>query len=180
MANQFLGQLMLVGFNFAPRGWAQCAGQILPISQNTALFSLLGTYYGGNGTNNFALPNLQGRCALGMGQGAGLSAYDLGQMGGSATATLTASNIPAHTHTVNAVEGREESGTDPAGNTFGKSDTTTGAVYNNSQLTPGQLAAMSPATLAPAAGGNLPHNNMMPYLTLNWVIALNGVFPPRS
>jgi microcystin-dependent protein len=179
MANQFIGQLMLVGFNFAPAGWAQCQGQLLPISSNTALFSLLGTNYGGNGTSNFALPNLQGRCAIGAGQGVGLSQYDIGQAGGSATITLSTSNVPSHTHTVKATDSRAANVSTPAGNFFSKVDlTAVGNIYDGSPAAP--FATMSPSTLSPSTGGNLPHNNMMPYLALNWIIALQGVFPPRS
>lgn len=179
MANQFIGQLMLVGFNFAPRGWEQCYGQLLPISSNTALFSLLGTFYGGDGRSSFGLPNLQGRCAVGFGQGAGLSQYDIGQTGGSVSVTLNSSNIPAHTHTVMATEGRVQSASTPAGNFFSEVNATTvGNIYDGSPASP--FLAMSQSTLGASAGGNQPHPNMMPYLALNWVIALQGVFPPRS
>lgn len=179
MANQFLGQIMLVGFNFAPYGWAQCHGQLLPISSNTALFSLLGTNYGGDGRSSFGLPNLQGRCAVGFGQGPGLSQYDLGQTGGSVSVTLNSSNIPAHTHTVKATEGRVQSASTPASNFFSEvSLSSIGNIYDGSPAAP--FLAMSQSTLGASAGGNMPHNNMMPYLALNWIIALQGVFPPRS
>jgi microcystin-dependent protein len=178
MANQFLGQLMLVGFNFAPYGWAQCQGQLLPISSNTALFSLLGTQYGGDGRGTFALPNLQGRCALGAGQGPGLSQYDMGQAGGSTTVTLDSTNIPSHTHTVRATDSRATTVSSPSGNFFSKVDTAVGNIYDSSPTAP--FAAMGASTLSPWTGNNLPHNNMMPFLVLNWIIAMEGVFPARS
>lgn len=176
MSDQFLGQVMLAGFNFAPVGWAQCAGQLIPISQNTALFSLLGTYYGGNGTSNFALPNLQGNCAVGQGQGPGLSPYDVGQTGGSQTVTLLTQQVPAHNHTANARALRADQ-TVPGGNVFAESGVV-GNIYNNSSNPP--LVQMNQNTLVPAVGSNQPHNNMMPYLVLNWVIALQGIYPARS
>lgn len=179
MANQFLGQVMLVSFNFAPRGWQQCNGQLLPISSNTALFSLLGTNYGGDGRSSFGLPDLQGRCAVGFGQGPGLSPYDLGQTGGSVSVALASSNIPAHTHAVKAIEGRAQSASTPAGNFFGEvSATEVGNIYDSNPAAP--FLAMSPSTLGPSAGGGVPHPNMMPYLALNWIISLQGVFPQRS
>jgi microcystin-dependent protein len=172
MANPFVAELRLVGFNFPPKGWAFAAGQILSISQNTALFSLLGTTYGGDGKSNFALPNLQGSLALGFGQGPGLSLYDLGQTGGSPTITLLGSETPNHQHSAFAVL-TAESGSAPAGNALANSGAN--HIYANSAT----LVQMSPSALSPF-GGNLPHNNMMPFLTLNWVIALQGVFPPRT
>jgi len=171
MADPFVAEIRVVGFNFAPTGWAQCNGQVLPISQNTALFALLGTVYGGDGKSTFALPNLQGSAAMHPGQGQGLNEHFLGEMGGTETVTLLQSEIPVHTHSVQA--GGSGFDNDPGlgvmlANEPGAATYTTG--------TPNvQLAAQ---TLSPA-GGSLPHNNMMPYLTMNFVIALQGVFPQR-
>lgn len=168
----FVAEIRLFPFNFAPKGWAMCDGQLLPISQNTALFSLLGTTYGGNGTSNFALPNLQGAVALHPGQGPGLSDYDLGQAGGSETITLLTSEIPSHSHQAKC---SSTTGNDygPAGD-FWAPDVTGNPQY-------GTTAATTMAADAVGAGGSsLPHNNMQPYLVLNYCIALQGVFPPRS
>ena len=172
MADPFVAEIRIFPFNFAPIGWAFCNGQILPISQNTALFSLLGTTYGGNGQSTFALPNLQGDVPLHPGQGPGLSLYDLGQSGGSETVTLLESEIPAHAHQLNCVNGDGDQAV-PTNNTWGA--TPSGA---NPYITPSN-GNMSPLALG-ISGGNLPHNNMQPYLTLNFCIALQGVFPPRS
>lgn len=169
----FVAEIRIFGFNFAPTGWAFCNGQLLPISQNTALFSLLGTTYGGNGTSNFALPNMQGNAPMHPGQGPGLSLHDLGEVGGSETVTLLESEIPSHNH---ALQASTQLGEDPqcVGESFARS---VGAnLYEPSNA---GLVAMSASVLAPA-GGNQPHNNMMPYLTLNFCIALQGVFPPRG
>jgi microcystin-dependent protein len=174
MADPFVAEIRIFPFNFAPRGWAFCDGQLLPISQNTALFSLLGTTYSGNGQSNFGLPNLQGSAAMHPGQGPGLSLHDLGETGGSETVTLLQSEIPTHPHTL-------QGSTDIADNNLA-----TGALpakppgRGNSLYSPtAPTVAMHPQTLSPAGGG-LPHNNMMPYLTLNFCIAMQGVFPPRT
>jgi microcystin-dependent protein len=172
---QFIGQLMLVGFNFAPYGWQFAAGQVLPIQQYAALFSLLGTYYGGNGTSNFQLPNLQGNVAIGFGLGAGLSSYDIGQSGGAQTVTLTASTVPPHAHSVKTASGIANQGT-PQGNVLGDAKHATGNLYTN-VTTP--VLNMAPQAVS-SVGSNLPHNNMMPYLALNWVIAMTGVYPSRG
>ena len=175
MAEPFVAEIRIFPFNFAPRGWAFCDGQLLPLSQNTALFSLLGTTYGGNGKSNFALPDLQGCAPMHPGQGPGLSLHDLGEVSGSDTVTLLQSEIPSHSHSAGAQN-------IPLGGTVTPSSTATlnrpasGNLYA-STLTP--LVQMSPNALAPAGGG-LPHNNMMPYLTLYFNIALQGVFPPRT
>lgn len=174
MSDQFLGELRLVGFNFAPRGWAQAAGQILPISQNTALFALLGVMYGGDGKSNYALPNLQGNVALCAGQGPGLSQYDQGQMGGSQNITLLQTETPPHGHAFNA-DGRDASVSAPGNNALAK---TTGNVLVYASAG-GTQVQMSPSFLSPV-GQSQPHNNMMPYLTMNWIIALTGIFPARS
>lgn len=170
MADPFVAEVRIFPFNFAPRGWAWCNGQLLPLSQNTALFSLLGTTYGGNGFSNFALPDLQGRASMHPGQGPGLSLHDLGETGGSETVTLLESEIPAHSHAVSGTDRPGNSGT-PVANSPARS-----SFYNNAEV---PSAAMSPSALTPA-GGSLPHNNLQPYLTFYFNIALQGVFPPRT
>ncbi len=172
MADPFVAEIRIVGFNFAPKGWARCDGQLLPISQNTALFSLLGTTYGGDGKSTFALPNLQGRAPMHPGQGPGLSLHDLGEAAGSETVSLLQSEIPAHSHQLRAVNDVGDVNT-PAGNSMARS--TGAAVY----AAAGTSVAMSPTSLAPAGGDN-PHNNLQPNLVLLFVIALQGVFPPRG
>lgn len=174
MADPFVAEIRIVGFNFAPKGWAFCDGQILPISQNTALFSLLGTTYGGNGQSIFALPNLQGRSVMQPGQGPGLSLRDLGETGGSETVTLLESEIPSHSHALNA-NALPGSAT-LAAPTQGLSRSGGGSAY---KATPTPTAPMAGQAVTPN-GGSQPHNNMMPYLTMNYIIALQGVFPPRS
>src|SRR6185295_14742074 len=157
MADPFVAEIRIFPFNFAPKGWAFCDGQLLPLSQNTALFSLLGTVYGGNGKSNFALPNLQGSAPMHPGQGPGLSLYDLGQTGGSDTVTLLQSEIPAHNHGLN-VTLDDGDRPDPALRYAGRGT----ALY---APMPQQLVPMSAQALAPA-GGDQPHNNLQPYLTL--------------
>jgi microcystin-dependent protein len=170
MADPFVAEIRIYPFNFAPTGWAFCNGQIMPISQNTALFSLLGTTYGGDGKSTFALPNLQGSAPLHPGQGQGLSLYDLGQQGGAETVTLLQSEMPFHTHSLVFSE-EPGNANNPENNTYGTGET----IYAD----PNNLVQMAFQSLA-VAGGSLPHNNMMPYLTLNFCIALQGVFPPRG
>ncbi|MEO8054401.1 MAG: tail fiber protein [Acidobacteriota bacterium] len=172
MADPFVAEIRIFPFNFAPKGWAWCDGQLLPISQNTALFSLLGTTYGGDGKSSFALPDLQGNAPMHPGQGPGLSLHDLGETGGSESVSLLESEIPAHSHAFRASQ----------------ADATT-------RITAGQLPATSlglslygaPAANVPLsfnalapAGGDQPHNNMQPYLTFYFNIALQGVYPPRT
>jgi microcystin-dependent protein len=177
MADPFVAEIRMFPFNFPPKGWAFCDGQLLPLSQNTALFSLLGTFYGGDGKSTFALPNLQGSSPLHTGgnqPGPGLSSYFLGQQGGSQFVTLLTSEIPIHTHQIMA------SGNPPPANA-GTPDGT--ALARSSGATvylqvPANMGTMAPQALSPA-GGSLPHNNMMPYLTVNFCIALQGVFPAR-
>jgi microcystin-dependent protein len=174
MADPFVSEIRIFPFNFAPKGWAWCDGQLLPLSQNTALFSLLGTTYGGNGKSNFALPDLQGCAPMHPGQGFGLSLHDLGETGGSETVTLLESEIPNHTHFLRAYS------TDPAdtrvpGPTVSLARSNGSSAYNSS----GPLTALNFQSLAPT-GGDQPHNNMMPYLTFYFCIALQGVFPPRT
>lgn len=171
MADPFVAEIRMFPFNFAPKGWAWCDGQLLPLSQNTALFSLLGTTYGGNGKSNFALPDLQGNAPMFYGQGPGLSLYDIGQFSGSSTVTLLESEIPAHNHTLRGTSDDAES-SDSNGQAMSRATT---AVYSASVPN----ATMSPNALAPSGGGQ-PHNNMMPFLTFYFCIALQGIFPPRS
>ena len=173
MADPFMAEIRVFPFNFAPKGWAFCDGQLLPLSQNTALFSLIGTTYGGNGTSNFALPDLRGRVPMHPDQGPGLSDHDLGEQAGSETVTLLQSEIPAHTHALRANSGPGDSPL-PGGNSISRPGQT--QIYQST--TNQNLVAMSPQALPPA-GGNQPHNNLQPYLTLNFNIALTGVFPPR-
>ena len=174
MADPFVAEIRIFPFNFAPKGWAFCDGQLLPISQNTALFSLLGTFYGGDGKSNFALPNMQGSTPIQQGQGPGLSQYFIGEQGGSATVTLLTSEMPFHNHSMGAQTVPLSSLATPGGNTFTKP--ASGNLYN---IAGAQAVQMAPQTLAPA-GGDQPHNNMQPYLTLSFCIALQGVYPPRS
>jgi microcystin-dependent protein len=170
--NYFLGQIELVGFNFPPKGWTFCNGQILPIAQNQALFSLLGTTYGGNGVNTFALPDLRGRVALSSGQGPGLSSYTLGEVGGVENVTLIQSQIPQHTHLVGA----------------STSTATLAAVKDNSLAEANINAYRQGAPGAPTPMGNMvssfgqgqPHSNQQPYLVMNYIIALTGIFPSRN
>jgi microcystin-dependent protein len=174
MADQFVAEIRIVGFNFAPTGWALCDGQLMPISQNTALFSLLGTTYGGDGKSNFALPDFQGCAPMQQGQGPGLSFRDLGETGGEQAVTLLTTEMPSHTHTAQGVS--PGGSAVPGGNTWGAALKGHGNLYaasgaNNVNMAPQALAV---------AGGSLPHNNMPPYLTLTFVIALQGIFPPRS
>jgi microcystin-dependent protein len=173
MSDQFVAEIRIFPFNFAPKGWAFCDGQLLPISQNTALFSLLGTTYGGNGTSNFALPDLQGCTPMQQGQGPGLSLRDLGETAGEQTVTLLQTEMPSHTHGVLA-SGASDSAS-PSGNAWGSGQKGFGNVYAG----PPPNVNMNPLATS-IAGGSLPHNNMMPFLTLNFCIALQGIFPPRS
>jgi microcystin-dependent protein len=181
MAEPFLGEIRLVGFNFAPVGWALCAGQILPINQNTALFSLLGTTYGGNGTTNFALPDLRGRAALGFGQGPGLSNYDLGQSTGTETVTLTVGQMPAHSHLVGA-NAANATVASPSGADLAQSLEPSGrGTPVNTYSTPPMTAkvTLDPTTVQPS-GGSQPHSNIQPVLAMNYIIALQGIFPSRG
>jgi microcystin-dependent protein len=170
----FVAEIRIFPFNFAPKGWAWCDGQLMPLSQNTALFSLLGTTYGGDGKSNFALPNLQGNAPMHPGQGPGLSLHDLGESGGSETVTLLESEIPAHSHALTAQTTTATKST-PAGNSIARLSGVT------PYLPPAGAALVSMAAEAVmTAGGNMPHNNMQPYLTFYFCIALQGVYPPRT
>jgi microcystin-dependent protein len=171
MADPFVAEIRIFPFNFAPKGWAFCDGQLLPISQNTALFSLLGTTYGGDGKSTFGLPNMQGNAPMHPGQGPGLSLHDLGEVGGSDTVTLLQSEMPYHPHTLTASLS-DGLFTQPPNQLFaqGVGVNIWGATGPNTTLA---WAAVT------QAGGDQPHNNMQPYLTLNYCIALQGVFPPR-
>jgi microcystin-dependent protein len=175
----FVGQITVFPFNFAPVGWALCEGQLMPISQNTALFSLLGTFYGGDGRTTFALPDLRGRVPVGQGQGPGLSFHDIGEMEGGEAVTLLATQNPPHSHPFPAVAAQATTnapnGALPAqGHGSGRGAfpvNTYAALQTAVPLASGQVAS---------AGGGQPHNNLQPYLSLNWCIALQGVFPPRQ
>lgn len=173
MADPFVAEIRIFPFNFAPKGWAFCDGQLLPLSQNTALFSLLGTTYGGDGKSTFALPDIQGSSAMHPGQGQGLTQRFLGEMSGEESVTLLVSEIPAHSHAANAV-GVVSTTAAPS------TQTALARSVNGSAYAAGGGALVQLAFEAlPPAGGSLPHNNLQPYLTLNYCIALQGVFPAR-
>jgi microcystin-dependent protein len=175
MSNPFVAEIRIFAGNFAPTGWALCNGQLMPISQNTALFSLLGTTYGGDGKSTFALPNLQGSAPLQAGQGPGLSLRDLGEIGGEQSVTLLQTEMPSHSHGVQGTTTGNQ--TTPVNNAWASGQKGFGNVYaapnnaTNVQMNPFGTSI---------SGGNLPHNNMPPYLALTFIIALQGVFPPRS
>jgi microcystin-dependent protein len=175
MADPFVAEIRIFPFNFPPTGWAFCDGQLLPISQNTALFSLLGTFYGGDGKSTFALPNLQGSAPIHQGQGPGLSQYFLGQQSGSETITLLSTEMPIHTHIQMATVEDGTQGTLSQNVTLATS--INGALYQKNVSA--NLVNMNFQALT-VAGSSFPHNNMMPYLTLNFCIAMQGVFPPRT
>ena len=191
-----IGAIYLVGFNFAPRGYALCAGQILSIAQNTALFSLLGTYYGGNGTSTFSLPDLRGRVAVGMGQGPGLNTISLAEEAGSTSITLLSSNLPSHTHvatvtagagsataTLNAVSDAGNT-TIPTGNYLAASKAATNAGFKSSgtivALNAGSITTELPTVTNSLTGSNVALDIRQPYLGLNYIIALQGIFPSRN
>ncbi|MBU7315156.1 phage tail protein [Paenibacillus oleatilyticus] len=172
--DSFLGEITMFAGNFAPKGWAFCNGQLIPIAQNTPLFSILGTQYGGDGKTTFALPNLQGAAPMHWGNGPGLTPRNIGQSGGSRTVTLLTSQLPAHTHLVNSAA--MGSGTTVEGMLWAKTPGRVGgAAYggftNSVPMHPGAVQS---------AGGSQPHNNMQPYLAIHFIICLNGMFPPRD
>jgi microcystin-dependent protein len=172
MADPFIAEIRIFPFTFAPKGWAWCNGQLMPLSQNTALFALLGTIYGGNGSSNFALPDLQGRAPMHPGQGPGLSWHNLGETGGSETVTLLQSEMPAHQHALRAAT-QDNGDVSLVSNSASLAPSSGGTLYQDSANT-----TLSPQALTPV-GGDAPHNNMQPYLTFYFCIALQGVFPPR-
>ncbi|MBV8037263.1 phage tail protein [Roseateles sp.] len=173
MSTPFIAEIRVMPYNFAPQGWAQCDGQLMPISQNTALFSLLGTYYGGDGRSTFRLPDLGGRFAMSSGQGPGLSMRMVGDSVGQSSVSLIASEMPVHGHGLMA--GVTPASTSPAGNVMAPTAAGGGSVYR----APGAAAPMAGVAIS-AAGAGLPHENRQPYLALNFCIALQGIFPPRS
>ena len=177
MADPFVAEIRIFPFNFPPKGWAFCDGQLLPLSQNTALFSLLGTTYGGDGKSNFALPDLQGSVAMHPGQGQGLSLYDLGQIGGVESITLLTSEIPFHAHAVGRALADVGNSLTPVNSVWAQAGAGRGAaaLYKDGAPT-GKVNSLQSLNVT---GGDLPHNNMQPYLTLNFCIALQGVFPAR-
>jgi microcystin-dependent protein len=172
MSEPFLGEIRLFGFNFPPAGWATCAGQLLPIAQNTALFSILGTSFGGNGTTNFALPNLQGNVPLHVGSGRGLTPRTLGEIGGVPQVTLSMGQMPVHSHAANCNSG--------AGTSYGPANNVWASDAGGAR----EYAAAPNVTMAAnalaATGGSQPHNNLQPYLAVNFCIALQGIFPSRN
>lgn len=172
MSDPFVAEIRMFAGNFAPTGWAQCNGQLLPLSQNTALFSLLGTFYGGDGKSTFALPNLQGSAPMHQGQGAGLSERFLGEQGGSEFVTVLTTEMPSHAHNALPKTSLGNSQT-PAAQTWAGSTTAKQYVTTNPAV------AMSGLALS-ITGGSLPHNNMPPYLAVTFIIAMQGVFPPRT
>jgi microcystin-dependent protein len=166
--NPFIGSIAMFAGNFAPTGWALCNGQLLAISQNTALFSILGTTFGGDGTSNFALPDLQGRVPVHAGQGTGLSLYDLGESGGAETVALTEAQLPAHTHTANA------------GGTQTTNSPSNAIPAQNGAYTTGSPSGTMATDAIGATGSGGAHPNIQPFLAVNFIIALVGIFPPRS
>lgn len=175
MSDPFIGQIYLVGYNFAQRGFALCEGQTLPIAQNTALFSLIGTIYGGNGTTTFNLPDLRGRTPIGQGQGPGLSARTIGQVGGAETTTLTEQNLPAHSHTAQLMAEDGPAGlAEPSGNLLAQASIYLGAGRAT------DVALHPSAIKVSTTGAGVPANNMPPFLVMNYEIALQGIFPSRS
>lgn len=182
MSDPFLAEIRIFPFPYAPYGWAMCSGQIMAISQNSALFALVGVTYGGNGTSNFGLPNLGGIAPMQMGQGAGLSDYSWGETGGVSQVTLLQSNLPSHNHAL-AADASTTNGTspDPSGQLYMRGSTTQpGTEYSFPFTTDtSKQTSFGPTAIGPS-GGSQSHNNMMPYLTLNFCIALQGEFPPRG
>jgi microcystin-dependent protein len=177
MSNPFVAEIRIFGFNFAPKGWAFCDGQLLPISQNTALFSLLGTFYGGDGKSTFALPNMQGNVPVNQGQSSTGTQYFLGQQSGSETVTLLQTEMPLHTHQLMGL-GVAANRTNPIGNSIARTTSGLPFIAPNNNPAP-TIVSMAVQTVSPNGSG-APHNNMMPYVTMNFCIAMQGVFPPRG
>lgn len=179
MSEPFIAEIMLFGGNFAPRGWATCSGQLLAIAQNTALFSLLGTTYGGNGQTNFALPDLRGRVPVGMGTGPGLPNITQGEVGGAASHTLITPEMPSHIHSSQLVMGGPANANSPATHlaSSGYVESTGDPVKISTDVAAGGFTLGQNTT---PAGNSQPHNNMQPYLGINFVIALEGIFPSRN
>ena len=182
MSDQFLAEIRIFAGNFAPKGWQFCNGQILPISQFAALFSLLGTSFGGDGRTTFQLPNLQGCCVIDAGQGPGLTQYAVGESGGSASVALTAQELPVHPHDFMVKASSDATTASAGGNVYEKpnfnAQGSTGAIFAYTQTAPG--ATRLNANAITVSGSSAPHNNMMPYLTLHFCIAMQGIFPPRG
>lgn len=182
MTTQYLGQIEAFAFKFAPKGWAQCNGQLLSIQQNTALFALLGTYYGGNGVTTFALPDLRGRLVLSQGQASGGSFYTIGEQIGTENVSLLYTNMPAHTHSMNIINNGTTNGSATPGGTVQLA-----SGIAQTQPNPAATLLYAPSNgpqvalenLGPS-GGSLPHSNMMPYLAINYCISLTGIFPSRG
>jgi microcystin-dependent protein len=176
MSEPYIGQIMMIGFNYPPQGWAFCDGQLIPVQQNPALFSLLSTTYGGDGYNNFALPDLRGRVAIHQGQGPGLTYRTWGERGGYEAVALTAANVPAHTHTAKLHAKNDDAGTnEPSGAALANSSENTYADEDpDAEMRAGSV------TVEANTGGDQPHTNMQPYLCINFVIALTGAYPPRN
>jgi microcystin-dependent protein len=174
MSEPFLGEIRIFAGNFAPQGWAMCNGQIMSISQNTALFSLLGTTYGGNGQSTFALPDLRGRVVMHMGSGPGLSSYTEGQVGGNESVAITVNQMPAHGHTPQCTNNTADSSS-PGGGVWA----TDGAGVTGEYSTGAPNAPMNPAAIGPT-GSNQAHENRQPFLVINYIIALQGIFPARN
>jgi len=174
MSQPFLGEIRVFAGNFAPSGYALCQGQIMSIAQSPALFSILGTTYGGNGTSNFALPDLRGRAALGQGNGVGLSPYDLGENGGAETVTLLETQIPAHSHVLQGAASQTTAVPGPSV-VLGTSSASIPAYGSTTPAT-----ALNGASISPPAASGQPHENLQPYLVLNYIIALVGIFPSRN
>jgi microcystin-dependent protein len=177
----FLGEIRMTGFNFAPNGWALCNGQLMSIAQNSALFSLLGTQFGGDGVQTFGLPDLRGRVPVHQGQGNGLSPYNMGEVGGSENVTLLVTQMPMHNHTV-GISNAAGSVSDPTNNILAQSNT--GSPRQPNLNVPNFVAPPATGTMAPnavsAAGGSQPHPNLQPFQCVNFIIALQGIFPSRG
>lgn len=180
MATPFIGEIVGFGGNFAPRNWALCQGQLLSIAQNTALFSILGTTYGGNGQTTFALPDLRGRAPIGQGQGPGLQNYVLGQAAGTENATLLTSNLPAHVHTQTGSTTKASLQTPAAGAFLGKTQDSAGTAIPQIYVPAGSEGTTVPMAATGITGQGIPFSIRNPYLTINWLIATQGIFPSRN